>query len=259
MADVEKIKRGYEQAVENLTRYRKAYGDDIYTMATDAAIQDGLAALTLPAPEKVREVELWKKMGYNTDPRSVIYRTGELTERDYDEAIEALQAAKTQMMPDGRNCAICTDGHQAMHCHHNPLLMIRKLIDATEGWRCFHCGAYFTDEGAAREHFGENESVRASCQAAQQPVKKLDKLNIHILLDTLAEAARGKPLDPETCEIIENIAKDYQHTDFTAYDVQSLYDCGAAQQPQPEGVTEDEAIRILDAAGYFKIVKQKGE
>jgi hypothetical protein len=199
MADVEKIKRGYEQAVENLTRYRKAYGDDIYTMATDAAIQDGLAALTLPAPEKVRE------------------------------AVQKLKimAGVCQHVADKHRSDIPIDAHS------------------------------FCEFLTAQKQ--RVEEIISLIQAAQQPVKKLDKLNIHILLDTLAEAARGKPLDPETCEIIENIAKEYKHTDFTAEDVQALYDCGAAQQPQAEGVTEDEAIRILDAAGYFKIVKQKGE
>lgn len=44
-------------------------------------------------------------------------------DRQYQEAIEALTAARTQLEPDGHCCAVCGDsGHMAFECGHNPLL-----------------------------------------------------------------------------------------------------------------------------------------
>jgi hypothetical protein len=44
------------------------------------------------------------------------------TRVQYDAAIEALVAAKQQLVPDGHCCRICHDtGHQAWECGHNPL------------------------------------------------------------------------------------------------------------------------------------------
>lgn len=68
-------------------------------------------------------------------------------------------------------------------------------------------------------------------------MKSTHKLDIHIVLDTLADAARGRPLDPETCQVIESIAREYDHKDFTADDVEALYRCGW-QPPRPQGVKE---------------------
>lgn len=46
------------------------------------------------------------------------------TAEDYEEARLFIQAAATQLMPDGRDCACCGDrDHQAWECHHNPLVM----------------------------------------------------------------------------------------------------------------------------------------
>ena len=45
------------------------------------------------------------------------------TIEQYDKAIKALEAAKTQLDPDGDECRCCGDsGHQAWECGHNPLL-----------------------------------------------------------------------------------------------------------------------------------------
>lgn len=45
------------------------------------------------------------------------------TNRQYDEAIAALEGAKSQLEPDGNSCAVCGDsGHMAMECGHNPLV-----------------------------------------------------------------------------------------------------------------------------------------
>lgn len=51
------------------------------------------------------------------------------------------------------------------------------------------------------------------------------RLDIQILLDTLATAARGEPIDPEICETVERIARDHT-ADFSPDDIQALYDCG---------------------------------
>ncbi len=43
--DLTAIRDALIQADENLQRYRKAYGSDLYTMATDYKIKNGLALL----------------------------------------------------------------------------------------------------------------------------------------------------------------------------------------------------------------------
>src|SRR6185503_15861859 len=96
---------------------------------------------------------------------SVVYRSGLITDTDYVEAIASLEAARSQLKPNGRNCAICGDsGHQADGCHHNPLLMARRAISYQHSYRCFHCRVvFFTDEGA-REHFGEDPTTTPACK-----------------------------------------------------------------------------------------------
>lgn len=45
------------------------------------------------------------------------------TYRQYSEAIESLQMGRLQLVPDGKNCNICTDSdHQAFECGQNPLV-----------------------------------------------------------------------------------------------------------------------------------------
>ena len=99
---------------------------------------------------------------------SVVYRVGRLTARDYEEAIQAVRDAATQLEPDGRNCVICHDsGHQTWECHHSPLVLARQFAAITSGmWVCFHCGVRFTDEATAREHFGASEEEVARCLVA---------------------------------------------------------------------------------------------
>lgn len=42
--------------------------------------------------------------------------------------------------------------------------LIERLPDVErEGWRCFHCGGHFTDESAARLHFGREEGATPAC------------------------------------------------------------------------------------------------
>lgn len=99
---------------------------------------------------------------------SVVYRDGRLTARDYEEAIQALRDAATQLEPDGRNCVICHDGgHQAAECHHNPLVMARRYATASDVWKCFHCGIGFITELGAQAHFGSSEEEIARCLVAQ--------------------------------------------------------------------------------------------
>jgi hypothetical protein len=99
---------------------------------------------------------------------SVIYRTSPLTPADYDEAIKALQAAKLQTYPNGKNsgfmCAVCEDGsHTAHGCHHNPLVVARMWAKATAIWQCYHCGFVATNDQEAREHFGASDQEPAKC------------------------------------------------------------------------------------------------
>ncbi|CAE6822220.1 hypothetical protein R70006_06256 [Paraburkholderia domus] len=91
-------------------------------------------------------------------------RSSFLTAEEYDEAIRDLQNAKTQLRPDGNNCAVCHDsGHQAWECHHNPLVMARRGVKAEMEWRCFHCGFVCHTAEAAVEHFGKSEDEVARC------------------------------------------------------------------------------------------------
>jgi len=57
-------------------------------------------------------------------------------------------------------------------------------------------------------------------------VRNTAKLDIHILLDNLAFAAKGESLDPEICQTIERIAREYDHKEFGPEEIQALYDCG---------------------------------
>lgn len=51
-----------------------------------------------------------------------------ITELEYVEAIRALLDGKTQLWPDGKNCAVCTDdGHQAFECRFNPVVLARSF------------------------------------------------------------------------------------------------------------------------------------
>jgi hypothetical protein len=98
---------------------------------------------------------------------SVVYRCGRLTAEDYDEAIEQLLAARTQLEPDGRGCVVCGDsGHQAMECHHNPLVLARRYAKAENVWVCFHCGETFTASDDARRHFGPELEPAPRCASA---------------------------------------------------------------------------------------------
>ena len=88
------------------------------------------------------------------------------TAEDYDEAIADLQLARQQLRPDGNHCAVCGDsGHQAMECHHNPLLLARKWTKASSVWRCWHCQFVATTDEEAVAHFGRSDDEPAACQA----------------------------------------------------------------------------------------------
>lgn len=69
---------------------------------------------------------------------------------------------------------------------------------------------------------------------------KAMKLDIHIVLDTLATAARGEAIDPEACQVIEDIVKAHGYgDDFNADDVQALYDCGHKGEVMAAPVNEE--------------------
>lgn len=107
-------------------------------------------------------------MAEGTGP-SVIFRPGRPTAADYDEAIDLLTAARGQLEPDGRGCAVCHDsGHQAWECHHNPLVVAREAHFDQAYWICFHCGLEFSqaEYAAAEEHFGKTPEGVADCVRA---------------------------------------------------------------------------------------------
>lgn len=90
---------------------------------------------------------------------SVVYRTGPLTDRDYDEAIEYLQEAKRLGIT---GCPCGDSGHSAEQCHHNPLVQARRGASKETEFKCYHCGFIFGEDDA-RAHFGNSESEIASC------------------------------------------------------------------------------------------------
>lgn len=55
-----------------------------------------------------------------------------LTRHDYELAIERLRLAMEQLQPDGNNCAICHDGHQAFECRFNPLRAVQLCIEVAK-------------------------------------------------------------------------------------------------------------------------------
>jgi hypothetical protein len=107
------------------------------------------------------------------------------TASEYDEAIEELVCARSQLKPDGRNCTVCGDsGHQAFECHHNPLVVARRWTSATSVWRCYHCGFTATNDTEAKAHFGDTMTGDpTSCLLAKLEAKEriidqlLSKLN----------------------------------------------------------------------------------
>jgi len=92
-----------------------------------------------------------------------IYREGPLTLEDYDEAIEDLRTARNNLEEIGIACA-CGDCFHG-DCLHNPLAMARLIKLRPIKYRCFHCGAVFSDkeENEAREHFGISRSELPAC------------------------------------------------------------------------------------------------
>jgi hypothetical protein len=50
-----------------------------------------------------------------------------ISDDEYVDAIETIEEARTQLEPDGRDCAVCgDDGHQAWECHHNPVVLAKQ-------------------------------------------------------------------------------------------------------------------------------------
>jgi hypothetical protein len=124
---------------------------------------------------------------------SVIYRRGPLTPADYQEAINFLQDAMTQIKPDGLCCAICYDtGHQAQECRHNPLVMARRAAQAEVEWRCFHCNEVFITLETAQEHFGLKDDDCCLCIATDHPLVVSLRKRIQELMQQLIDGNNKK-------------------------------------------------------------------
>lgn len=108
------------------------------------------------------------------EPRpSVIFRKGPLTAEDYDEAIQTLIDAKTQLKANADHCHVCGDSCcWAGNCHHNPLLAARKWAEATNVFRCYHCGFIATNDREAQIHFGRTEDEFAMCLIERARMKE---------------------------------------------------------------------------------------
>lgn len=95
-----------------------------------------------------------------------------LTPAYYRQVIDELRMAlvQAQEIEAGKGythgCAICGDDHHAGVCwFHNVVLLaeLGRVALLGEFWRCFHCGAVFTTEESAKEHFGETQDEVAKC------------------------------------------------------------------------------------------------
>jgi hypothetical protein len=89
-------------------------------------------------------------------------RTLALQLEDAARQLEEIEAGRGY--PDG--CAICGDAHHAGVCwFHNVALLaeLGRIALLGDFWRCFHCGAVFTTEETARQHFGDTLEAIALC------------------------------------------------------------------------------------------------
>lgn len=87
-----------------------------------------------------------------------------IKKEEYRSAIDKIKLAMTQLEPDGQLCAICGDiDHQAWECHHNPLVLAKRVEHAEGRWRCYHCDEVFDDPEEARKHFGNISFARSHC------------------------------------------------------------------------------------------------
>lgn len=120
------------------------------------------------------------------DDASVAFREGPLQVEDYDEAIEALQNARSALQDPrsgGSCCTICGDSSCSPEiCLHNPLRLARLgarstlLVPGHMGnfalapvhqCRCFHCGFIPYSYEEARAHFGDSPETPATCRPGQ--------------------------------------------------------------------------------------------
>lgn len=95
-----------------------------------------------------------------------------LKESSYTETIEELEKALEQFRSMERGeyqpcCFVCHDtGHTAEQCwYFNPLLVmaIGQIALISPFYRCYHCGAIYTDEQSAEQHFGKTPNSPAEC------------------------------------------------------------------------------------------------
>ena len=145
-----------------------------------------------------------------------------------DEAIKQWRPIEMTAQPDK-----CREAFEKEMKRLTPEARLTKNGPATSGWNW--------------------QLWQAAWNAATVPYPSgLQKATVHVLLDTLADAARGEKLDPEICQSIEGIAKEYDHKDFTQDDVQALYDCGYMQPPtdaQRQALDDIEAWQVARATG----------
>lgn len=95
------------------------------------------------------------------------------TAAQYDAAIEALVAAKGQLVPDVQCCRICHDtDHQAWECGHNPLYAMHV------------CENLAADSLKAHERL---HAIEEKMNVADQPAALVDwREDVHTLLHYLA-------------------------------------------------------------------------
>lgn len=186
---------------------------------------------------------------------SVVFRGkagARITHEDYEEAIESLRAARTQLEPDGNNCTVCHDSsHQAWECRHNPLVMARVAAKKETEWRCYHCGLVFTDPVYAAEHFGDDKRNQrpAACVRLLTAIgKAFERYGVHRnfhnaasvkqlvkLVEMQTEArVRARMLhESGSCKKVLHIGDSgwlYDELDDSPYDVDGVSYCGRCHE-----------------------------
>lgn len=111
-------------------------------------------------------------------PQPINQTVDGITVEHYRDSVGDLSAALVQhvAVSNGepqKGCAICGHrSHVADDCSRNPLLLMAFGAHALHGptWKCFHCGAVFSDERGAADHFGDRLENAARCVREQAQI-----------------------------------------------------------------------------------------
>lgn len=142
---------------------------------------------------------------------------------EFDEAVKIanLWLDKPYEDPDSDTCILARQFLRSIEAHANLDHLKREVRKRPDGYEM--CDDDYD--------LGWNAAIKKCSE--YYSAKNTNKLSIHILLDVISQLGRRENLDPETCQHVETIAKESSYKDFTAEDIQALYEDNSAQR-QPE-------------------------